>query len=513
MRVYSYEDRMKAVEVYIRCGFSPKAVFHALGCPSKNSVKTWYREYIEELDGDDRHDRYRRKEKYAPEQKRAAVEYYLKHGQNRARTVRELGYPGSDMLAKWIGEIAPDTLIRRRGRVRFSLQEKQDAVMALCFRQGSAEKVAGTVGATRSALYKWGDALLGEESLSRMDERRRDGDLPDGKEALESEAESLKEQIRRLKMERGILEGTVEIVKKDPGADPGNLTNMEKTLLIDALRPTYRLIELREYLCISKSSYFYCRLALCRDDKYAEARSLIARLFDENGRCYGYRRMHSLLGREGMTISEKVVRRIMSEEGLMVSAKRRRRYSSYRGETTPAPDNLLKRDFHADAPNLKWLTDLTEFRIPAGTVYLSPVIDCFDGTVVSWTAGTSPSAGLVNEMLDLAMETLTGDERPVIHSDRGCHYRWPGWIERVEKAGLKRSMSKKGCSPDNSACEGFFGRLKNEMFYGRSWQDAGVGGFIDALDGYIHWYNEVRIKMSLGGLSPLEYRKSLGLVA
>jgi hypothetical protein len=75
-------------------------------------------------------------------------------------------------------------------------------------------------------------------------------------------------------------------------------------------------------------------------------------------------------------------------------------------------------------------------------------------------------AELVNTMLDEAILTLNEREKPIIHSDRGCHYRWPGWIERMEREGLIRSMSKKGCSPDNAACEGFFLRLKNEMFYG-----------------------------------------------
>ena len=83
----------------------------------------------------------------------------------------------------------------------------------------------------------------------------------------------------------------------------------------------------------------------------------------------------------------------------------------------------------------------------------------------------------------------------------------------MEAAGLTRSMSKKGCSPDNSACEGFFGRLKNEMFYNHSWEDVSVEHFIEILDEYIHWYAEKRIKMSLGGLSPMAYRKQLGLAA
>ena len=93
--------------------------------------------------------------------------------------------------------------------------------------------------------------------------------------------------------------------------------------------------------------------------------------------------------------------------------------------------------------SLKWLTYITEFALPAGKVYLSPMLDCFDGLVVSWTIGTSPIAELVNSMLDAAISGLRRGELPVIHTDRGCHYRWPGWIERMKKAGLTRSMSKK----------------------------------------------------------------------
>jgi len=203
----------------------------------------------------------------------------------------------------------------------------------------------------------------------------------------------------------------------------------------------------------------------------------------------------------------------MKEEQLVVKHKEKRKYSSYLGEISPAVCNLLDRNFHADAPNEKWLTDLTEFRIPAGKVYLSPIIDCFDGKLVSWTIGTSPNAELANTMLADAISTLAEDEHPIVHSDRGCHYRWPGWIERMDKAGLTRSMSKKGCSPDNSACEGFFGRLKNEMFYCRSWKGISIHQFVDELISYLRWYNEKRIKMSLGAMSPMDYRRSIGLAA
>ncbi|WP_426131439.1 transposase, partial [Pararhizobium sp. PWRC1-1] len=99
----------------------------------------------------------------------------------------------------------------------------------------------------------------------------------------------------------------------------------------------------------------------------------------------------------------------------------------------------------------------------------------------------------------------------IVHSDRGAHYRWPGWLTRISEAKLVRSMSRKGCSQDNAACEGFFGRLKTELFYPRDWKAITIEQFVAEVDAYIRWYNEKRIKISLGSLSPVEYRKSLGL--
>ena len=171
--------------------------------------------------------------------------------------------------------------------------------------------------------------------------------------------------------------------------------------------------------------------------------------------------------------------------------------------------NQLKAQIQA---NEKWLTDITEFAIPAGKVYLSPIVDCFDGLLVNWNISTSPDALLVNSMLDDVAKLLSVGEKPIIHSDRGVHYRWPGWIDRMEKNGFIRSMSKKGCSPDNSACEGVFGRIKNEMFYNADWSGVNISEFIGILNDYLYWYNEKRIKKSLGYLSPIEYRHRLGLV-
>lgn len=145
-------------------------------------------------------------------------------------------------------------------------------------------------------------------------------------------------------------------------------------------------------------------------------------------------------------------------------------------------------------------------------IYLSPVIDCYDGMPVAWSIGTSPTAELADTMLEQACATLKDGEHPVIHSDRGCHYRWPGWIRICERHGLTRSMSAKGCSPDNAAAEGFFGRLKQEFYYNQNHQDDSIDEFIDALEAYLVWYRDERIKTEYG-MSIRRHRQALGLMA
>ncbi len=510
--MYSREERMRAIELYFKYDKSAATVVRELGYPSRHLLPRWYKAYLKEQETGVIRDRYSRSPKYSSEQKVAAVKHYLEHGRNISRTIKKLGYPCRDVLRGWCKELSPGPRKRYSGGIQYTQEQKKECVIALCSRDGSAKDVARKYGVTRAALYNWKNDLLGKGD-SELLGRKKDKPLPDDKDALLSEIESLKHEIHRLKMEKAILEGTAEILKKDLGVDPKSLRNKEKALLVGTLTDEYPLQELLGFVGIARSSYFYHRRLASVSDKYASLRQHIIKLFDENSGRYGYRRIHALLAREATHVSEKVVRRIMAETNLVVIGKKKRKYSSYQGEAYPAAPNLIERNFHADSPNVKWLTDLTEFHIPAGKVYLSPIVDCFDGFLPSWTIGTSPDAELVNSMLDIATATLKPDEHPLVHSDRGGHYRWPGWLARMEDAELARSMSPKGCSPDNSACEGLFGRIKNEMFYNRSWAGVSVDEFIDILDGYLHWYNENRIKMSLGALSPLEYRRSLNLVA
>lgn len=257
-------------------------------------------------------------------------------------------------------------------------------------------------------------------------------------------------------MEKDALETASELLKKVNSINLQQLSNREKAMIIDALRDRYCLKELLLLFHLSKSSYFYQKEVMKQPNKYCVLREIFVRIFQNSRETYGYRRVNAILHRDFIIVSEKIVRRIMKEEGFKVFMVKIRKYNSYKGEISPAVPNLINRDFHADRPNQKWLTDITEFHIPAGKIYLSPIIDCFDGLPVSWSIGTSPNAELVNTMLDSAISPLTVNEHPIVHSYRGCHYRWPGWINRMNKAELIRSMSMKGCTPDNVACEAFW---------------------------------------------------------
>ena len=511
--MYSYSDRLKAIQLYIQYGQSAAATVRVLGYPSKKQLRRWYQSYTATNQISSRK---KRKPKYTSAERRQAVEHYFRTGQCIARTVRDLGYPSKGWLRAWVNGETP-TAARGESSLAMppdrSRAARKCAVIKLCTRQTSAAEVAHEFGVTRQALYKWRNQLLDTEMGQTMKRRRGRTTVGDSDElgGLKDEIKALEKRVHELQLEHDILIKANELVKKDGGINPRTLNNREKTLLVDALKDIYQLAKLLMALELPRSSYYYERKALQRPDKYAEARKEIVVIFERNYRCYGYRRIGECLRRSGSQLSEKVVRRLMTEEGLVVGSTRRNRFKTYRGELGPAPENIISRDFKAPAPNEKWLTDLSEFAIPPGKVYLSPMIDCFDGLVVSWSIGPSPNANLVNSMLDEALSTLASGETPTVHSDRGWHYRWPGWLQRIETANLRRSMSRKGCTPDNAACEAFFGRLKTEFFYPRQWAGVTMEQFIAELDGYIRWYNETRIKMSLGGRSPVEYRQGLGI--
>ena len=215
--MYSYEDRVRAVELFIKLGKRVRATIRQLGYPTKNALKGWHREYEQRLDlpvgyaG--------RGPKYSQTQKEAAVEHYLVHDRCIAATMRALGYPGRGTLTAWVREALPEarkTIVGRAGRPRYPEALKQAGVIGLCSRQESAQAVAEKLGVCRPTLYNWKNQLLGPEAPASM---KRNNDSPPAPERaeLERQLESLQRDIRHLQLERDLLKKANEIVKKRPG--------------------------------------------------------------------------------------------------------------------------------------------------------------------------------------------------------------------------------------------------------------------------------------------------------
>lgn len=226
-------------------------------------------------------------------------------------------------------------------------------------------------------------------------------------------------------MKVDVMSEIFEILKKDQGTDCKSLTNKEKYFIISALKNKYSILSLLKHLSMSKSSYYYIGKYLKKADKYKTIRTLLKEPFNQNYKCYGYRRLHTSLRKIGHLISEKVVRKLMKEEGIKVIKKRKKHYSSYLGELSPSVENIVNRNFYSSAPNEKWLTDISEFATSKGKLYLSVIRDCYnDEIIAAYKIGNEPTATLANDTLSEAIKKLGEySVKPIIHSDRVCHYR------------------------------------------------------------------------------------------
>lgn len=193
----------------------------------------------------------------------------------------------------------------------------------------------------------------------------------------------------------------------------------------------------------------------------------------------------------------------MQQLGLK-SLVRIKRYKSYRGNLGKITSNLLQRQFKADRPNEKWVTDVTEFKVADQKLYLSPVLDLYNGEIIAHQIEDRPVYGLVKEMLNKAFVRLNDGDSPMLHSDQGWQYQMKAYQDALEQRGVRQSMSRKGNCLDNAVMENFFGLLKTELYYLEKFDNAEQ--LKSALDEYIHYYNHERIKLKLKGLSPVEYR-------
>lgn len=261
---------------------------------------------------------------------------------------------------------------------------------------------------------------------------------------------------------------------------------------------------------MARSTYYYWIKQMNRPDKYKEIKEWIKEIFEEHQGRYGYRRITLELRNRGLKINHKTVRRLMNEMGLKCLV-RMKKYRSYRGQVGNIAPNMLERDFHASKPNEKWVTDVTEFHLHGEKLYLSPILDLYNGEIIAYNIGSRPVYSLVSKMLDKAFERLNEGDTPIFHSDQGWHYQMKKYQHTLKERGIVQSMSRKGNCLDNAVMENFFGLLKSELLYLKEFES--MEHFKRELENYIHYYNHKRIKAKLKGMSPVQYRTHTQIIA
>ena len=239
-------------------------------------------------------------------------------------------------------------------------------------------------------------------------------------------------------------------------------------------------------------------------DKYRDAKEVITKIYHENKGRYGYRRITIELCKHNIPLNHKTVQRLMKELGL-VCRVRMKKYRSYKGEVGKIAPNLLNRDFKAEKPNEKWVTDVTEFSLFGEKLYLSPILDLYSRDVVSYTISERPVLSMVTSMLDKAFHTLPEGTELILHSDQGWQYQHKQYQRRLAKKGIQQSMSRKGNCLDNAVMENFFGLLKSELLYLMEFKS--MDHFKRELIEYLDYYNNHRIKAKLKGLPPAIHRQ------
>jgi putative transposase len=269
------------------------------------------------------------------------------------------------------------------------------------------------------------------------------------------------------------------------------------------LRPRHQLALLLKAAGLARSTFYYQIKARQALDKYAQLKTSIDDIYTRHRGRYGYRRITAELCNTGQAVNHKVVQRLMGLLGLK-SLVRPKRYRSYKGQLNAITPNILERRFQAEKPNQKWATDVTEFKVRGEKIYLSPVLDLYNGEIVAYEIQRQPSFKLVSNMLKKAFGRLNDHQTPLLHSDQGWQYQMTAWQRQLALRGITQSMSRKGNCLDNAAMESFFGTLKSEYFYLNKFDN--IEQLEHGLHQYIHYYNHERIKIKLKGLSPVQYR-------
>lgn len=254
---------------------------------------------------------------------------------------------------------------------------------------------------------------------------------------------------------------------------------------------------------LARSTFYYQLKVLGAGDRHTGLKTKIQTVYERHKGRYGYRRITAAIRQAGHAVNHKTVQRLMGQLKLK-SLVRAKKYRSWRGEAGRIAPNLLNREFGAEQPNQKWVTDVTEFNVLGQKLYLSPIMDLYNGEIVAYQMNTRPVFELVSSMLSKALARLGNQDKPLLHSDQGWQYQMPAYRRLLAQHGLTQSMSRRANCYDNAAMESFFGTLKSEFFRLNRFES--IEELKTGIRQYIHYYNHKRIKLKLNGLSPVMYR-------
>ncbi|RGF53592.1 IS3 family transposase [Clostridium sp. AF36-4] len=459
--------------------------------------------------------------KYSFEFKKEIVVAYLSGKGGFGSLAKDYGIPNKAQIYRWVKayqKLGDDGLRRARSINNYSFKYKISVVELYLSSDLSYQELALKEGINSPALIgKWVNAfqIAGPDALRpRMKGRKKTLDNIK-KGVTDTSVEHVKEledELLKLKIENAFLKELRRLRLEDEA----KMRERRKSSTVS--EDKFKLKDLLSYTGMPKATFMYWQKRLDRENPDKELEEKIVEIRKAN-KDYGYRRMVGELRNQGYLVNKKKVQRIMQKLELQVTSftRKSRKYSSYKGKVGTVAPNRINRRFHTHIPHQKVTTDTTEFKyyeiasnghMTMHKLYLDPFMDMCNGEILSYSMDKCPSAKNVMNALEQAIE-ITADcpYRRTFHSDQGWAYQMKVYSHRLKEERIFQSMSRKGNCHDNSVMENFFGLLKQEMYYGVVYYS--YEELKSAIERYIKYYNEQRIKERLGWMSPVQYRLSL----
>ena len=418
-------------------------------------------------------------------------------------------------------------VIRHKNQTAYTAENKLAAIYRVLENGEPVEVVAIDIGLTNSSILRqWIKSYI-ENGYNVVTKKKgrpstRDKEKEDSRRAGEGErtpSRTAVEEDRRSRILKKIVCLNSRGRKEEKEQLTKAVTELRQELkcsldfILEAINSNDSLPHL------PRADYYYWKNRINPDTKNSDLMDAITTIYTDNHRRYGYRRITLQLKNEGWTVNHKAVKRLMSKLNLY-GITPRAKYKSYKGDFNGTVDNKLLykrvdtqkhrteyiRDFSTTDVNEKWTTDVSEFHIAAGKLYLSPILDMHNREIVSYSISRSPGFMQVVHMLNQAFNKYADLSNLILHSDQGWQYQMARYHKALRERGITQSMSRKGNCLDNSPMENFFGKMKNEMFYGHEYEFKTLEQLQKAMEEYIEYYNNERIQVKLKGLTPCQAR-------